>query len=74
MSNNTTKRKYLIFLLISLIFIMIPIKSVKGISLNTYWPTTEWIEVTPEQQGIDSSSISALYDYIEGHELDVLLV
>jgi len=39
--------------------------------METVWPTEEWVEVSPEQQGLDSNSISNMFDYIEDRSLDV---
>lgn len=32
---------------------------------TSYWPTDEWINSTPEEQGMDSSQLNELKDYIE---------
>jgi len=44
---------------------------VRGSNGETYWPTFEWNEVTPESQGLDSNSISRMFDYIEEGSQDV---
>jgi CubicO group peptidase (beta-lactamase class C family) len=32
---------------------------------TSYWPTDEWLNSTPEEQGMDSSRLNELKDYIE---------
>jgi CubicO group peptidase (beta-lactamase class C family) len=51
-------------------FLILP-KSVSATNGSPYWPTNDWIIVVPEEQGLDSNSISDMYDYIEDHALDV---
>jgi CubicO group peptidase (beta-lactamase class C family) len=73
---NIIKRKNLfISLVISLVVLasslsLLPIL-VRGSNGEKYWPTNEWTEVNPEQQGLDSNSISRMYGYIEDNLLDV---
>ncbi|KKN10650.1 hypothetical protein LCGC14_1034490 [marine sediment metagenome] len=63
--------KYIILLvLISVPFYLLPI-SVRGDSGDVYWPTNEWTEVNPKTQGLDSNSISRMFEYIEDNSLDV---
>ena len=71
MLNPKDKKNLLIFLLISFLLLVIPIIPVKGHNLKLHWPTDEWIIVKPEEQGLDSNSISDMYEYIEDHSLDV---
>ena len=52
------------------LFSFLPIM-VRGRNGETYWPTFEWNEVTPESQGLDSNSISSMFDYIEAGSQDV---
>ena len=55
---------------VAFLFSFLPIM-VRGSNSETYWPTFEWNEVTPETQGIDSNSISSMFEYIEDAGLDV---
>ena len=40
---------------------------------DTYWPSnsSEWIEVAPEEQGLDSGKISEMFEFIENNSLDI---
>ena len=38
------------------------------------WPTKEWRTSTPEEQGMDSTSLANLIDFGATHELESLLV
>ncbi|MFX0064121.1 MAG: serine hydrolase domain-containing protein [Candidatus Hermodarchaeota archaeon] len=40
--------------------------SVTGLSETTadYWPTTDWLESTPEEQGMNSTKLNQVIDYI----------
>lgn len=38
---------------------------------NGYWPTDEWLTSTPEEQGIDSSKLGEMMDYIQVNEIDI---
>ena len=58
--------KYTVISLVAIAFSFsfLPIL-VQGSNGEVYWPTYEWTEVSPEQQGLDSNSISSMFDYIE---------
>jgi CubicO group peptidase (beta-lactamase class C family) len=34
---------------------------------TNYWPTDEWLKSTPEEQGMDSTQLNELLDYIADH-------
>ena len=36
-----------------------------------YWPTVEWQNSTPEEQGMDSTRLQQMIDHIESEDLDV---
>jgi CubicO group peptidase (beta-lactamase class C family) len=40
---------------------------------DTYWPSnsSEWTEVGPEEQGLDSSKISEMFEFIETNSYDI---
>ncbi|MFW9944901.1 MAG: serine hydrolase domain-containing protein, partial [Candidatus Sifarchaeia archaeon] len=38
---------------------------------NGDWPTDEWSTSTPEEQGIDSSKLGEMMDYIQVNEIDI---
>lgn len=52
------------------VFSFLPIL-VHGSNGEVYWPTNEWNEVTPEIQGLESDSISQMFNYIEDNSLDI---
>ncbi|MHA2326246.1 MAG: hypothetical protein ACXACB_12640, partial [Promethearchaeota archaeon] len=40
---------------------------------DTYWPpnSSNWVEVAPETQGLDSDKISEMFEYIEDNSLAI---
>ena len=40
---------------------------------DTFWPpnSTDWLEVAPETQGLDSDKIADMFDFIEQNSYDV---
>ena len=40
---------------------------------STYWPTGDWRESTPEQQGMDSALLVKMFDFIEQKDVYILL-
>ena len=40
---------------------------------DIFWPSnsSEWTEVAPEEQGLDSSKISEMFEYIEDNSIDI---
>ena len=75
LNNFITRRNLFTILVISLVtiassfpFLLI---SVRGSNGDVYWPTSEWTKVNPETQGLDSNSISLMFDYIEDNSLDI---
>ena len=36
-----------------------------------YWPTVEWLNSTPEEQGMDSARLQQMVDHIEDEDLDI---
>jgi len=75
MKDFIKRRNLFISLIISLIviassFSLLPLL-VRGSNGEVYWPTNEWTEVNPEDQRLDSNSISSMFGYIEDNCLDV---
>ena len=40
-------------------------------SERDYWPTNGWLNSTPEEQGMDSSRLNGLIDYIEDENIPI---
>ncbi|MFX1253404.1 MAG: serine hydrolase domain-containing protein [Promethearchaeota archaeon] len=47
--------------------------SVTGLSDTTvdYWPTTDWLESTPEEQGMNSTKLNQVIDYINAQNFAI---
>jgi CubicO group peptidase (beta-lactamase class C family) len=38
---------------------------------TTYWPTEDWLESTPEEQGMDPTKLSEMMEYIDENSLNI---
>jgi len=56
---------------------MIPIIPIKGYSvaqtdtIRDYWPTDNWLNTTPEEQGLDSATLNRIDDVITENDIEV---
>ena len=66
-------RKIVVIAFLSILFIipvMIKLDKCKAETNYNYWPTENWEISTPEEQGLDSSKIEQLADYVEQDNYD----
>jgi len=73
---NRGRHTALILALFSII-LMVPINPTRGYSLaqtdvvRDYWPTEEWLNTTPEEQGLDSNILNRIDETIEENSIEV---
>ncbi len=75
------KLKISILSILSILLILNPILSSTGfemgyqkeysVSDRDYWPTNGWLNSTPEEQGMDSSQLHGMINYIEDEDIPI---
>ena len=45
--------------------------TVQSLNLVEKWPTEGWVTSTPEEQGMNSSDLSAIYDDVRNSDADI---
>lgn len=46
-------------------------QSIQSSESPEYWPTHGWRSTTPEQQGLDSSKLADVLDYVRAHKINI---